>query len=1207
VSINVLDDSVSEQLEEQFIVTLKDPSLGISIDRFRFQGVVTIQDNDDCVVTIVDAVNSEADAVAVFAVSLSNDLDTTAVSLTYRTEDRTIAGQSAPYDGYAWGMDKGDAQKYATGNKVYQTDYVRAAGTISLQASATILVEIIDDTEQECDETFLLRSFLQGVPAGYRVKLADSLATGHINNDNEGTKVSITDMEVVEGNKVMQFTVSLSHPVDQGVTVSYDVPAGSRSSASSGSFTAPAHISTGSTGLVLGSFELEISEDTMFTPTDELITLAASAMYTNSECQLTYEADHGLATIKDNEDATITIMSATAREANGFTATVQLSHQPTEDFTLTYTVDGTTNDADFSGDMEVTFLKAGGVNQQVTFTVPVIVDNLAESDEMFAINLNSPYARVVGDNMQLIIDDESAMVVLKDVSVEGKSTFDFTMTLDRATSAGFAVSYVDGSGNAGTVQFRGLKGEMFELSAPSSKQNGIVEADEAFKISVSAGANLFSKPVSFQAMDTIGSEFAFPVINGDIAEISLSGVEIVSEGSVTVATYTVAMSMAAENDVHVHYNTRNGGATASLDYVHTEDFVTFPAGSTASQTFTVEIINNLVCSIGSTFHVDLVDVEADNLPSVFIDNNKKSVTTTIMDDDSPEFFVNFVDNQVLVRGSKVCAFPIEVTVSGASKSTMVTVAGGVATGTASMFETNGPVDIQVAASHGSVTGAPDQYTPSTSAMTVTGPASISEDGEGSYTINGPDGEYSVRTVGDSCVSGDHFVPVNEQVDLSIGSAEVMVSGKSSPVYSADCTLYLVVTNSATGASTRKLITRTDTDSLTFDLGASAVEAGKTSHVTVHSTIEIDTPVLVKVSTSDRTAIAGTDYKALTKEFILTPNKDFSLNIETMVGASGEFTVTVGSTSKTIVITSAAKEAHIAELNCDTSVTMYHDQEFMYDASGCFFAVDDSLKITATLARSNGNPVDATARINGAGMVTLTSISTSTSSISAVLTLTATSGAQTAVEEVRVSIRRPSTGSFSSFRRALTSTSRPPVEGTYLEKTITRVPERLLSGCSSDNDCCTFTEGSDDQKTTTCRAEMIEGRTSHNIKLVMSVTSTGRHTMCMGSAQGWAESKANIVEGTSYDQRDYDRDVANYCATWTAMSGLHLTGADNKAEVFGGKYQSDSKSRTWNGVTEFSYQRSLKVDEHVWTEEVDGIDAVLLQVFDGVTYDTVLML
>lgn len=195
IVIEVVNDLIYESLEA-FNVYLSNPSANASLGNGA--GYCYIEDNDPPpTASINDVTKNEGNR-----------------GLTKFTFTVTL---SAPVE---WGY-----VEFATANGTATTanqDYTAQSGYLyfeSGQTSATISVDVRGDRTKEADETFFVN--LTGASG---MVLADSQGVGTIRNDDKVKALRISDAHVVEGNRGtrwMLFTVRLSAPADDPVTVNY--------------------------------------------------------------------------------------------------------------------------------------------------------------------------------------------------------------------------------------------------------------------------------------------------------------------------------------------------------------------------------------------------------------------------------------------------------------------------------------------------------------------------------------------------------------------------------------------------------------------------------------------------------------------------------------------------------------------------------------------------------------------------------------------------------------------------------------------------------------------------------------------------------------------------------------------------------------------------------------------------------------------------
>src|SRR4030095_5412364 len=151
---------------------------------------ITININD---ITVTEGNTGTTNAY--FTVSLSNPSYQT-ITVNYSTADNTAT--------------------------LADNDFQSASGTLTFNPDQTnhpIAVLVNGDTKLEPDESFFVN-----LSGPVNATLADSQAVGNILNDDAQPTISIGDVSVIERNSgtvTAVFTVSLSNPSDQTVTVNF--------------------------------------------------------------------------------------------------------------------------------------------------------------------------------------------------------------------------------------------------------------------------------------------------------------------------------------------------------------------------------------------------------------------------------------------------------------------------------------------------------------------------------------------------------------------------------------------------------------------------------------------------------------------------------------------------------------------------------------------------------------------------------------------------------------------------------------------------------------------------------------------------------------------------------------------------------------------------------------------------------------------------
>jgi hypothetical protein len=318
----------------------------------------------------------------------------------------------------------------------------------------------------------------------------------------------ISNVALREGNSgttAFVFTVSLSAPSDQAVSVNYataddTATAGSDYQAASGRLTIPAGQTTGTITVLVNGDRLPEQNRTFF-------------VNLSSPTNATIAFGQGEGTIVD-DDPLITIRDVTVTEGNtgtrDATFTVSLSVACEEAVTVNYaTADGTaTAGSDYRATSGTLRIPAGQTTG--TITVQVNGDRRGEPNETFFVNLSSPTNATLADGQGVgtILDDEPRISISDVTKKEGRrgqtTLFTFTFTLSAAYDQAVTMSYrtVDGTAKTsdqdyvaktGTLTF--APGETTKTIRIEVKGDNKKEADEMFYLDLSGLSSnaLFAK------------------------------------------------------------------------------------------------------------------------------------------------------------------------------------------------------------------------------------------------------------------------------------------------------------------------------------------------------------------------------------------------------------------------------------------------------------------------------------------------------------------------------------------------------------------------------------------------------------------------------------------------------------------------------------------------------------------------------------------
>ena len=470
VAVAVQGDTVDE-LDENFVVNL---SGNVNAALADAQGAGTILDDDTATLSISDVTVTEGHSGtvdAVFTVSLS-----TASSQTVTVDYATAGGTAAA-----------------------GTDFTAASGTLTFapgETSRTIAVTVLSDVIDELDESFAI-DLSGAVNAG----LADAQAIGTI-LDDEQSLISISEATVTEGDSGTAsavFTVTLSTPSSQAVTVNYTTAdgtaaAGSDYTAASGTLTfAPGETSQTITVAVLGDVVDELDESFAVELSGPVNAGLADAA--------------GVGTILEDDAALLTIgdVSLTEGDSGAVNAVFTVSLSMTSDQTVTVnyaTADGTAAaGSDYTAASGMLTFAPGETSQ--TITVAVLGDTLDELDETFSVHLSDAVNAGLADADAIgaIVDNDTALLSIGDATVtEGHSgtvTAVFTVTLSTASSQTVTVNYATASETAAAgSDFTAASGSLTFAPGQTSRTINVtvlgdtsVETDETFAVLLSGNIN----------------------------------------------------------------------------------------------------------------------------------------------------------------------------------------------------------------------------------------------------------------------------------------------------------------------------------------------------------------------------------------------------------------------------------------------------------------------------------------------------------------------------------------------------------------------------------------------------------------------------------------------------------------------------------------------------------------------------------------------
>ena len=561
IRVPILQDSTAEP-SESFTVELSNPNRATVSDG---TGAVTIEADPMPELRISDAAPVAEGNDAVFTVSLSTP-SSQVVTVEYTTKDGTA--------------DAGD-------------DYTTIAETLTFspgQTTKIIRVPVLVDSTQESSETFTVEL---STPMG--TTLADSTGLGTITADPM-PGLSIGDAEpVAEGNDAV-FTVSLSPPSSQVVTVEYrtvdgTAGAGSDYSTTSGTLRFDPLETT-------KTIQVPVLTDSLSEPSEDF------EVELRNPSRATLDDARGVGTIAADPMPGLTIDDAApVAEGNDAVFTVTLHPQSSQVVTVEYTTEDGTADAgdDYTTIAETLTFSPGQTTKIIR--VPVLVDSTQESSETFTVKLSTPIGTTLADSTGLgtITADPMPGLSIGDAEpvAEGGAAV-FTVTLRPATNHVVSVTYTTMDGTAvADADFTPTSGTLTFNPNQTTKtirvpilRDTVHEPSETFTVELD---------------DPTGTTLADSTGLGTIAADATPGLSIADAVNVAEgrdAVFRVTLRPATNHVVSVTYTTMDGTAVADADYTPVTGTLRFEPRET-TKTIRVPVLLDTMTEQSETFTVEL--------------------------------------------------------------------------------------------------------------------------------------------------------------------------------------------------------------------------------------------------------------------------------------------------------------------------------------------------------------------------------------------------------------------------------------------------------------------------------------------------------------------------------------------------------------------------------------------------------------------------
>jgi hypothetical protein len=730
----------------------------------------------------------------------------------------------------------------ANGTAIAGSDYGATSGTLTFApgvTTQTINVPVTGDITSEADETFTVT--LSGAS---NAAIATTSGTGTIINDDSAPVITIADASQAEGNSGstnLSFSVMLSAPSEQSVTVNYATSDGSAVAGSD--YSATSGVLTFAPGVTAQTIEVPINGDTI-SEADETFQVTLSAP---SNAAI---ADPSATGTIVNDDAVPGISIGNVSQAEGnsgssnMTFTLTLSAATERSVTVHYsTADGSAlASSDYNASSGTVTFAPGQTSK--TIDIAILGDTTSEPNETFTVTLDTPtnamLATPVGTGT--IVDDDTAPVltigsVSQAEGTGGATTFTFpvnlsapsgqTVTVNYSTANGTAIAGSDYGATSGTLTFApGVTSQNVNVPVTADATN---EANETFTVTFSGSSN--AAIATGTGTGTIVNDDAAPTLS--ISDAS----QAEGNAGLTNISFVVTLSAPSEQSVTVNYATANGSATSGSDYTATSGVLTFAPGVT-TQTVNVPVAGDTTSEPNETFNVNLTGAMNTTI------SDSSAVGTIVNDDAGPVISINNVSQAEGNSGST--NFVFNVTLSAASEQT-VTVQYATANGTAIAGS-------DYTATSGTVTFAPG-VTSQNIVVPVTGDTASESNETFSVSLSSPvNGNFGTAT-GTGTIVDDDGAPV-----LAIGNVSQAEGNSGTTTFSFPVSL-----SSASGQTvTVQYTTANGTAVAGSDYGATSgtltFAPGVTTQtidvpVTGDTTSEADETFTVTLSSSTNASIA----------------------------------------------------------------------------------------------------------------------------------------------------------------------------------------------------------------------------------------------------------------------------------------------------------------------------------------------------------------
>lgn len=897
VPVPITNDTIDEN-NEAFTVTLTNPTNASIADS---TATVTITDDDVPALSVGDLTVAEDNGPAVVRITATT-APIANVSVRFTTSTGTAGA----------------------------ADFTAVDQVVTLTAGSLFVdtpVAITNDTIDEPAETFTVT-----LTNPANAAIADGSATVTI-TDDDVPALSVNDVTVNEG--VGTATVRVS------ATIAPVVDAAVRFTTVNGGtdFTTVDQVVTIPAGQLFVDVPVAINDDGIDEANETFgITLT-------NPTNATIADGAGVLTITDNDVPVLSVGDVTVAE-NAGTAVVRVSADiaPVVDATVRFmTETSSAGPADFTGVDQVVTIPAGALFVDVPVTIAN--DGIDEANEAFGVTLSNPTNATVGRGAATvtITDDDVPVLSVGDVTVaENAGPAVVRVASSIAPVVDVTARFVTSVGTAGAADFTAVDqivtipaGSLFVDVPVAITNDAASESSEMFTVTLSNPTNA-----------TLGRSGATVTITDDDAATLSIADATVAENAGTVPL-RVTTDIASTTDITVRVTTTPGSATTA-DFTAADQVVTIPAGQLFVD-LPVAITNDTADEVNETFTASLSSPTGATIAD-------GSATVTIIDDDVVSISVGDLTVGESVGNASVpvtlsapaaaeVSFTATCNVGSASAadflvcSSIGTIPAGATSASVLVPITQDSVDelnetFTVALS--GVVGANTGRTPATVTIAdddvpaITVNAATVGEGDGNATVSittdiAPvvDVTVQVQTTAVSATAGADYTTVSTTATILAGatstSVDVPVLQDTLDEAAETFTVSLSSPTNATIAVSSATITIQDDDVPQLTVHAANVgESDNTVAVSITSDIAPLADVVVHATTSDDTAVAGSDYTA-TEQDVTIPAGSLSATFNVPILSD---TANEGDEAFDVTLSAPSSNARIA--GATASVTILDD-------------------------------------------------------------------------------------------------------------------------------------------------------------------------------------------------------------------------------------------------------------------------------------------